>query len=63
MFIVNYSLLFVSMKFGVSSLKTVTMPKHAELKELKETLAVNCVFVGTIKRLMYQMHAMNAVKL
>jgi len=56
-------LLFVSMKFGVSSLKTVTMPKHVGLKELKETLAVNCVFVGAIKRLMYQMHAMNAVKL
>ena len=50
------------MKFGVSSLNTMTMPKHVGLKELKETLAVNCVFVGAIKCLMNQMQAMNDVK-
>ena len=50
------------MKFRLRSLKTVTMPKHVGLKELKETLAVNCAFVGDIKRLMYQMHGMNIVK-
>jgi len=62
MFIIKYPLLFVSMKFPVSSIKTVTMAKHVGVKELKYTLTVHCVFVGAIKCLMYQMHAMNAVK-
>ena len=38
------------------------MAKHVGVKELKYTLTVHCVFVGAIKCLMYQMHAMNAVK-
>jgi hypothetical protein len=32
----------------------VTMPKHVGVMELKNTLAVNCVFVGAIKPLMYR---------
>jgi hypothetical protein len=39
----------------------MTMPKHVGVKELKNTLSVECAFVGANKALMYQKLIMNIV--
>jgi hypothetical protein len=48
-------------KFGVSSLKIVTLPKHVGVKELKNTLSLKCAFVGANKAFVYQNLIMNFV--
>jgi len=57
-----YYKLFIVICFNEIWCKLPEDGDYAELKELKETLAVNCVFVGAIKCLMNQMQAMNDVK-
>ena len=42
------------MKFWCKLSEDCDMPKNVVVKELKNTLTVNCAFVSAIKHLMYQ---------